>query len=132
MPVRKFRNLQDIEDSLWRLPDEPSLSVAIARVWDFADRISERHFPPGVHKHRSIEEAQESATAGKKRTFRDIGRAKNPLRRRFASGRRCCSDALSLDFDGDGGRLFRHRAVAADGFAFFTVAVPGALAVGAA
>ena len=28
-------------------------------VWNFADRISERHFPPGVHKHRCIEEAQE-------------------------------------------------------------------------
>ena len=59
MPVRKFRNLQDMEDSLWRAPNDPALSAAIARVWDFADRIAERHFPQGVHKHRSIEEAQE-------------------------------------------------------------------------
>lgn len=59
MPVRKFRNLQDMEDSLWRSTDDPSLPIAIARVWNFADRISERHFPPGVHKHRCIEEAQE-------------------------------------------------------------------------
>ncbi len=59
MPVRKFRNLQDMEDSLWRSTDDPSLPRAITRVWDFADRISERRFPPGVHKHRSIEKAQE-------------------------------------------------------------------------
>lgn len=58
MPVRKFRSLQEMEDSLWRAADDPELPPAVARVWSFADRLTERRFPPGVHKHRSIEEAQ--------------------------------------------------------------------------
>ena len=59
MPVRKFRSLQEMEDALWRRPDDPSLSAAIARVWSFADRICPLRFPPGIHKHRNIGEAQE-------------------------------------------------------------------------
>ncbi len=70
MPVRKFRNLQDMEDSLWRAPNDPALSAAIARVWDFADRIAERHFPPGVHKHRSIEAARELRHRWEETNFR--------------------------------------------------------------
>ena len=70
MPVRKFRNLQDMEDSLWRDTVDPTLASAIARVWDFADRISERLFPAGVHKHRSIEEAQELRERWEEANFR--------------------------------------------------------------
>lgn len=58
MPVRKFRSLQEMEDALWRRSDDPSLAAAIAGVWDFADRTCPRHFPPGLYKHRSLEEAQ--------------------------------------------------------------------------
>lgn len=46
-----------MEDTLWRAPG-PELWRAIARVWDFAARTCPRRFPPGVYKHRSIEEAQ--------------------------------------------------------------------------
>lgn len=58
MPVRKFRDLQALEDALWREPGSRELARAIARVWDFARRTCPRRFPPGVHKHRSIESAQ--------------------------------------------------------------------------
>ncbi|HLA76941.1 MAG TPA: hypothetical protein VJU18_05100 [Vicinamibacteria bacterium] len=58
MPVRKFRSLQETEDALWRPPGDPKLWRAMASVWDFAARTCPRHFPPGVHKHRSIEDAQ--------------------------------------------------------------------------
>jgi hypothetical protein len=58
MPVKKFRDLQAMEDSLWREPGDPALWRAIARVWSFAARTVPRHFPPGVFKHRSIEEAE--------------------------------------------------------------------------
>jgi len=57
MPWRKVRSLQEMEDTLWRDPG-PELWRAIARVWDFAARTCTRRFPPGVYKHRSIEEAQ--------------------------------------------------------------------------
>lgn len=70
MPVRKFRTLQDMEDSLWLRGDDPSLAARIARVWDFANRISVRRFPPGVHKHRSIERAQELRDRWEEANFR--------------------------------------------------------------
>lgn len=58
MPIRKFRTLEEMEDALWRAPTDPALSAAIARVWEFGDRIAPRRFPPGVYKHRSIDAAQ--------------------------------------------------------------------------
>ena len=80
MPVRKFRNLQEMEDSLWRSTEDPSLPRAIARVWAFADRIFVRRFPPGVHKHRSIDEAQELREHWEEENFRRYWASKKPAR----------------------------------------------------
>jgi hypothetical protein len=40
----------------WRAPGDPELYRAIAFTWELARRTNPRHFPPGVHKYRSIEE----------------------------------------------------------------------------
>lgn len=58
MPIRKFRNLEDMADALWHDPGDPGLLSAIARVWDFAQRTCRPAFPPGVYRHRTIEDAQ--------------------------------------------------------------------------
>jgi hypothetical protein len=47
-----------MEDSLWYPIGDPRLFAAIERVWDFARRTCRPRFPPGVYKHRSIEDAQ--------------------------------------------------------------------------
>lgn len=57
MPVRKFRSLQEMEDSLWRPVGSPELLRAITAVWEFAERTCPLSFPPGVFRHRSVEEA---------------------------------------------------------------------------
>lgn len=57
MPVRRFRSLQEMEDSLWREPGAP-LWAAIRGVWAFGARVGNQRFPPGVYKHRSIEAAK--------------------------------------------------------------------------
>jgi hypothetical protein len=57
MPVRKFHSVAEMEDTLWRSPGSPGLFRAIAGVWDFAERTCQRRFPPGVYKHRSVEDA---------------------------------------------------------------------------
>jgi hypothetical protein len=57
MPFRKASSLQDLEDGLWRSPG-PELVASIRSVWNFSARVSPREFPPGVHRSRSIEEAQ--------------------------------------------------------------------------
>jgi hypothetical protein len=86
MPVRKFRDLQSMEDALWREPGSPELAHAIARVWDFARRTCPRRFPPGVHRHRSVESAQRQRDAWEADDFeafwqrqRQAGVAPGPL-----------------------------------------------------
>jgi hypothetical protein len=56
MPVRRYRHVGDMEDALWYERGDPALFAAIARVWDFAQRTCQPRFPPGVYKHRSIED----------------------------------------------------------------------------
>jgi hypothetical protein len=57
MPVRKFRDVSEMEDTLWYERTDPALPRAIARVWDFAARACPLQFPRGVHKYRSIADA---------------------------------------------------------------------------
>lgn len=74
MPVKKFRNLQDMEDSLWHEPGDPALWRAIRNVWVFAARTCPRRFPPGVYKHRSIEAAQHQRELWEDESFRELWR----------------------------------------------------------
>lgn len=57
MPVRKFRDVSEMEATLWYDRGDPALGRAISGVWDFAARVCPLRFPPGVHKYRSIEDA---------------------------------------------------------------------------
>jgi hypothetical protein len=57
MPVRKFRDVSEMEDTLWYDRGDPALFRAIARIWDFAARACPLQFPRGVHKYCSIEDA---------------------------------------------------------------------------
>lgn len=54
MPVRRFRNVADMERAKWRQPGDPDLFRAIAAIWEFGRRSRPRRFPPGVYRHRSI------------------------------------------------------------------------------
>ena len=58
MPVRKFRSIEEMNASceLWFEPGDPRLWRAIEGVWDFA-LASGLRFPPGVYKHRTVEES---------------------------------------------------------------------------
>lgn len=80
MPVRKFRSLQEMEDSLWRQPGAPELSRAIASVWEFARRTCPRSFPPGVYKHRSIEDAEHQREQWEGANFRAFWDARGGLK----------------------------------------------------
>lgn len=72
MPVRKFRDISEMEDNLWRKPGDPALFRAIESVWDFAERTCPMRFPPGVYKHRSIEEAQALAEIWRQENFKEF------------------------------------------------------------
>lgn len=57
MPVKRFRDVAEMEGNTWREPGDPRLFRAIRATWELARRTLEPRFPPGVHKHRSIEDA---------------------------------------------------------------------------
>ena len=57
MPIKKFRDVSEMED-VWYDPGSPKLFAVIRHVWSLADRICPLRFPPGVHKHRTIEDAE--------------------------------------------------------------------------
>jgi hypothetical protein len=56
VPVRKFRSIEEMDASTWRVPGDPDLYRAIAFVWELARRTNPRRFIPGVYRYRSIEE----------------------------------------------------------------------------
>ena len=58
MPVRKFRSVEDMAGFVWRDPGDPELMRAMAGLWDIARRTRRRSFPPGVHRHGSLEDMQ--------------------------------------------------------------------------
>lgn len=58
MPLLKLRSVEEMEGNTWREPGDPQLFRAIRSTWGFAHRTLRPRFPPGVYKHRSIEEAQ--------------------------------------------------------------------------
>ena len=57
MSIKKFRDVSEMTDT-WLAPASPELARAIKNVWDLARRVCPLHFPHGVYKHRSIEDAE--------------------------------------------------------------------------
>jgi len=58
MPVRKFRSVEEMDVPRWRAPGDPDLMRAMAELWEIGRRTRLRSYPPGVHKHASIEDMQ--------------------------------------------------------------------------
>jgi hypothetical protein len=58
MPLRKFRSIDDMKTPIWRRPGDPALFREMAGIWDVGSRTSRRRYPPGLHKHGSLEEMQ--------------------------------------------------------------------------
>jgi len=56
MPLYKYRYLEELPAERWRTPGDPELYRAVARLWAASRRLRPRRFPPGVTRHRSIEE----------------------------------------------------------------------------
>lgn len=58
MPIKKFRDISEMQGNTWHEPGSPELFRAIRTTWEFADRTLRPFFPPGVYKHRSIEDME--------------------------------------------------------------------------
>ena len=81
MPVRRFHDVSEMEDTLWREPGDPALCAAIRRVWEFAARTCQLRFPPGVHRHRTVDDAQDLREVWAERNFQAFQEARRTKRR---------------------------------------------------
>ena len=57
MPVRRFRDLDEARRALWVAPGDPALADRIRRLWRFSARLAALSAPRGLHRFRTIEEA---------------------------------------------------------------------------
>ena len=80
MSVRRFRSVEEMEQPVWRTPGDPDLYRAIAAIWDFGMRTVPRRFPPGVHRHRSIEALNETTERWQRENFEAFHRSRNSLK----------------------------------------------------
>lgn len=69
MPVRKYRDVSEMED-VWYEPGDPRLFAALREIWRFSYEFCRPHFPPGVYKHRSIEELNAQTERWQEANFR--------------------------------------------------------------
>lgn len=81
MPIRRFRNISDMED-VWYEPGDPALVRALRNVWGFAELVCRPRFPPGVFKHRTIEELNAQTELWQEQNFRAFQERRSAQRRR--------------------------------------------------
>lgn len=81
MPVRKFRDVAEMEAEIWYEPGDPRLALAIRSAWAFARRTLRPTFPPGVYKHRTIESANRLAEEWDRENFERFRRERERRQR---------------------------------------------------
>jgi hypothetical protein len=57
MPISKYKHVADIPPPKRYASDDPKLLQAIEELWQFSDSIANLKFPPGVYKHKNVEQA---------------------------------------------------------------------------
>lgn len=57
MPIKKFRDVSHMRRTVYRV-GSPELAAAIRSIWRLSETICPLRFPPGVYKHRSIDDAE--------------------------------------------------------------------------
>lgn len=82
MPVKKYRDVSEMEGNVWFEPGSQRLFDAMRAVWTLAAQSTKPRFPPGVYKHRSIEDANAQRQAWDRANFEAFHR-----RRRTGTGR---------------------------------------------
>jgi hypothetical protein len=61
--VQKFRSLDEAREALWADPRDPAFLGRVARLWRLAAELAPRRYPRGVHRQRSIAEANRASEA---------------------------------------------------------------------
>jgi len=57
MPVFKFRTYEEAEKAQWNFHPDEVYFLRVARLFEFAQKVNPVHYPRGIFKYRSIEDA---------------------------------------------------------------------------
>lgn len=88
MPIKKIRDLQEMEDSLWYEPETRSSGGRSRPSGSSRNRRAHSAFPPGVYKHRTIEDAQRQRDLWEEQNFKAFWERRGSPRRAWATAKR--------------------------------------------
>ncbi len=57
MPIYKYKIFEEAEKSLWNFHPDEAYFEKVAKLWEFANKLSPISYPKGIFKFKSIEEA---------------------------------------------------------------------------
>jgi len=57
MPIYKYKTFAAAEQALWNFHPDKAYFKRLEELWDFADKLCPIHYPGGIFKFRTIEEA---------------------------------------------------------------------------
>lgn len=83
MPIYKYKTFEAAERALWNFQPDQAYYIRILKLFEFARALNHVHYPKGIFKYRSLEEAN------KQREEWELEHAKQILRRTEAN--RCQS-----------------------------------------
>lgn len=73
MPVRRFRSVEEMKAERGYDRDDPRLPKVIEGIWTFGRLTAGLRFPPGVYRHRNVEELNAQTEAWAEENFRRRG-----------------------------------------------------------
>lgn len=72
MPVRKFRSIEEMKAARGYDREDPVLPRVIEGLWTFGERTARLRFPPGVYRHRSLDDLNAQTVAWAEINFRSF------------------------------------------------------------
>lgn len=72
MPVRKLRSIEEMKASHGYDRDDPELARVINGIWAFGEFTARLRFPPGVYRHRTIDELNARTSVWADENFRSF------------------------------------------------------------
>jgi hypothetical protein len=72
MPVRKFRSIEEMKAARGYDRNDPLLPRVIEGIWTFGERTARLRFPPGVFRHRTLDELNACTSVWADENFRSF------------------------------------------------------------
>jgi hypothetical protein len=72
MPVRRFRSIEEMKAERGYDRNDPVLPRVIEGIWTFGERTARLRFPPGVYRHRTLDDLNARTSEWADENFRSF------------------------------------------------------------